>query len=255
MLISVVTVCLNSISTIGDTLASVAVQRDANVEHIVIDGGSTDGTLDMLHRHGGRIATLVSELDQGLFDAMNKGLRRATGDVVGFLNSDDVYADDSVLREVAALFESSDADACYADLLYVAADDLTHVVRYWKSCDYRPGLLRRGWMPAHPTFFCRREVLQRVGGFDPAYGLHADFELMVRLFHTQRIRAIYVPRIWIRMRTGGASNRSVGNILRGNRESLRALHDHGIAVSVGGFVLGKLALRVPQFLARPRRSS
>ena len=112
MLISVVTVCLNSISTIGDTLASVAAQRDAEVEHIVIDGGSTDGTLDMLHRHGGRIATLVSEPDQGLFDAMNKGLRRATGDVVGFLNSDDVYADDSVLREVAALFESSDADAC-----------------------------------------------------------------------------------------------------------------------------------------------
>ena len=251
MLISIVTVCLDSIATIGDTLASINGQRGAQIEHVVIDGGSTDGTVAFLQRHADRIATLVSERDQGLFDAMNKGIRHATGEVIGFLNSDDVYADGQVLQAVAALFESPDVDACYGDLLYVAADNPAQVVRYWTSCDYRPGLLRNGWMPAHPTFFCRRKVLEQMGGFNPAYGLHADFELMVRLFHVARIRTRYVPRVWVRMRTGGVSNRSLRNILNGNRESLRALRDHGIDVSLARFVLGKLTLRLPQFLARP----
>jgi glycosyltransferase involved in cell wall biosynthesis len=245
--ISVVTVVFNGASTIEDTILSVARQTHADIEHIVIDGGSTDGTLDVIARHRDRLAIVVSEPDSGLYDAMNKGIAAAAGDVIGTLNADDVYADDSVLGQVATAMQDPSCDACYADLIYVDARDAVKVRRVWRSRVFSPGLFLSGWMPAHPTFFVRRSVYERYGLFDTAYKLQADFELTMRFMEVHGIKAAYVPRLWVRMRSGGVSNRSVLNVIRGNLEAWRACRRHGFRVGPG-FILRKIASRLPQFL-------
>ena len=250
MKISVITVCRNAAATIVDTLQSVARQSHPDVEHIVVDGASTDATVALVRAHGARLARLVSEPDRGLFDAMNKGIALATGELVGFLNADDVYATDDALAQIAAACADPAVDACYADLVYVRADDLRRVVRYWKSGPFRAGLARRGWMPPHPTFYARRSVYAAHGGFDLRFPRQADFELTTRLLEVRRIRAVHIPHILVRMRVGGASNNSVRNILRGNLEAYRACRMHGLAVGPL-FIARKILSRVPQFLARP----
>ena len=248
--ISVVTVCFNSAATIGDTLASVANQRGVNFEHVVVDGASSDATMEIVTGFTPEVARLISEPDRGLYDAMNKGMAAATGDIIGYLNSDDVYSDDDVLQKVAKAFADVNVDACYGDLVYVQQDDISRVARYWRSRPYSPGLIERGWMPAHPTFFLRRSILQELGGFDIHYRYHADFDLMVRLFLRRKIRCAYIPEILVRMRTGGKTNHSIRNVMRGNLESLESLRSHGAAVTPMFFV-GKLLSRVPQFFRRP----
>ena len=250
MRISVVTVCLNSVRTIRDALGSVGRQTLPGVEHIVVDGGSIDGTQEIVNGFTPKVARLIPGPDRGLYDAMNKGLAAATGDVIGYLNSDDVYACDDVLQKVARVFADDSVDACYGDLVYVQQDDMSRVVRYWRSCRYEPGLIGRGWMPAHPTFFVRRSILQELGGFNIRYRFHADFDLMVRLFLLRKIRTAYLPEILVRMRIGGKTNKSLRNIIRGNLESLESLRSHGAAVTPMFFV-GKLLSRVPQFFRRP----
>ena len=250
MHISIITVCLNSAGTIAGALESVGRQTFRAIEHIVVDGVSTDGTLEIVRNFTPKVAQLISEPDRGLYDAMNKGMAAATGDIIGYLNSDDVYADDDVLQKVAKAFADVNVDACYGDLVYVQQDDISRVVRYWRSCPYSPGLIERGWMPAHPTFFIRRSILQELGGFDIHYRYHADFDLMVRLFLRRKIRCAYIPEILVRMRTGGKTNRSIRNVMRGNLESLESLRSHGAAVTPMFFV-GKLLSRVPQFFRRP----
>ena len=250
MKISVITVCYNAAATIEDAVRSVASQDHPDVEHIVIDGGSRDGTQAILERNKARISRLVSEPDQGIYDAMNKGIALATGDVVGFLNADDWYAHPGVLSKVAAQFAQAEVDACYADLVYVDQDDPARVVRYWTSRPYRDGLCERGWMPAHPTFYVRREIYRRHGGFDTRYRLQADYEICMRLLAVKHIKAVYVPEIWVRMRMGGATNRSIRNVWRGNLEAYRAARESGLRVSPL-FILQKLLSRVPQFFARP----
>jgi len=251
MKISIVTVALNARETIADTLGSVAAQTHADVEHIVIDGGSTDGTLDVVGRYRDRLARVVSEPDRGLYDAMNKGIRLASGEVVGTLNADDVYADRSVLETVASAFADPDLDALYGDLVYVDRNDTSRVVRYWTSCDYRDGLFERGWIPAHPTFFVRRRVYERYGLFDTRYHYHADTELTLRFLAVAHIRSRYLPRIMVRMRLGGHTNRSLVNIMRGNLESYRACKAHGLDVTPLYFPI-KFLSRLPQFLRRPK---
>jgi glycosyltransferase involved in cell wall biosynthesis len=248
--ISVVTVCFNSAETIEDTLACVANQRGANFEHVIVDGASSDATMGIVAGFTPEVARVISEPDRGLYDAMNKGMAIATGDVIGYLNSDDVYADSDVLRKISQAFSDGSIDACYGDLVYVQQDDISKVVRYWRSCPYSPGLIERGWMPAHPTFFIRRSILQELGGFNIHYRYHADFDLMVRLFLRRKIRCAYIPEILVRMRTGGKTNRSIRNIIRGNLESLESLRSHGAAVTPMFFV-GKLLSRVPQFFRHP----
>jgi len=247
MKISIVTVCFNAAETIVETLESVARQTHADVEHIVIDGASTDGTMDIVRRSVGRVARIVSEPDGGIYDAMNKGLALATGEVVTFLNADDIYANDGILDRVARLMADPDLDACYADLVYVSKDDPKRVVRYWKSRTYVPGLCLKGWMPAHPTFFVRKSLLDRYGGFDPAFRLQSDFDLMVRLFGLHHIRTRYVPEVWVRMRMGGASNKSLRNVWKGNLEAWRSCRKHGFAVSPL-FIVRKISSRFSQFL-------
>jgi glycosyltransferase involved in cell wall biosynthesis len=247
---SIVTVVRNRADTIADAIASVAAQHYAGVAHLVIDGASTDGTLSTIERHRERLSYFVSEPDAGIYDAMNKGLRAATGEVVGFLNADDVYADEWVLGDVAECFEDPSVDAVYGDLVYVSGADPRRIVRYWRSGEYRPGAFRSGWMPAHPTFFARRAVYERYGGFDLSFRLQADFDLTMRLLEVHRIGFRYLPRVLVRMRTGGATNSSIRNVIRGNLEAYRACRKNLERVSPI-FLVRKVLSRVPQFFVRP----
>lgn len=244
--ISVITVCRNSESTIRSTLESVAGQSYGNVEHIVVDGYSTDNTLEIVHGWSDHRIRLISEPDDGIYHAMNKGLALATGDIVGFLNSDDIYADATVLEQIAAVFQDQNAEVCYADLVYVKRDNLDGVVRYWRSSNFQQGAFARGWCPAHPTFYARRSVYQRVGHFDQSYKLAADADLMIRFLEKDKATAVYVPKIWVKMRVGGQTNLSIGNIIRQNQEILSSLKRHDIQVSRPGFVISKLLNRIVQ---------
>lgn len=250
MKISVITVCFNSAATIQDSLRSVAAQTHADVEHIIVDGASTDRTMEIVRAHGTRLAHVISEPDRGVYDAMNKGIALATGDVVGFLNSDDFFASTAELAFVAKAFDDPAVDACHADLVYVGEHDPGKVVRYWRSNAYRPGQFRTGWMPPHPTFYVRRSVYQRFGGFDLEFRLQADFELTTRFLEVHRIRSLYLPRVLVNMRLGGATNRSLANILKGNLEAYRACRKNGLPVTPL-FMLRKILSRLPQFFAMP----
>jgi len=254
MLLSVITVCRNARRTIAQALSSIHRQSHRPLEHIVVDGASTDGTLDVLQERRAGIAQLVSEPDEGLYHAMNKGIALATGDYLGFLNADDIYASAEVLERIAQAVQAEGVDAAYGDLVYVRQDDPHAVVRYWRSGPYAAGRIERGWMPAHPTFFVRTELLRRLGGFDTRYRFQADYEMMVRLFLKERITSAYIPQVLVRMRVGGHTNRSLRNVYLGNLEAYRACVDNGIEVSPF-FVLQKLFSRLPQFFARPPRQS
>lgn len=250
MRLSVITVCMNARETIGEALASIHGQSYRSVEHIVIDGASRDGTVEVLRAHRAGISRLVSEPDEGLYFAMNKGIALASGEFLGFLNADDIYAEVEVLQKVANVLQSGNVDAVYGDLVYVRQSDPDAAVRYWKSRPYEPGLIERGWMPAHPTLFVRTAILKKLGGFDTRYRYQSDYELIVRLFLKEHITAAYIPEVLVRMRTGGHTNRSVHNIIKGNLEAYRACRENGIKVSPL-FVLQKMASRLPQFFRRP----
>ncbi|MDT8388522.1 MAG: glycosyltransferase family 2 protein [Thiogranum sp.] len=250
MRITVVTVCRNAVSTIEHTIRSVSEQSYQDVEYVIVDGGSTDGTQDVVRKCGGSITRFLSESDNGTYDAMNKGLALATGDVVGFLNADDVFADSTVLGQIAAVFQDQSTAACYADLVYVKKDDIDSVVRYWKSSSYEHGDFASGWCPAHPTFYARRSVYERYGNFDLAYRLAADADLMIRFLEKAQVSVVYVPSIWVKMRVGGQTNLSFGNIVRQNREILDSLSRHGIRASPSRFIFSKVWSRILQRWSR-----
>jgi glycosyltransferase len=236
--ISIVTATWQCAATVGDCLRSVASQTWASREHVVIDGGSRDGTLDLLQRHRDGLSALVSEPDGGLYDALNKGIARCSGEVVGFLHADDVYADDAVLARVADCFADRAVDVVYGDLQYVRRDDTTRVVRHWRSSAFTPRRLAWGWMPPHPTLFVRRRSYAQIGGFDTSYRIAADYDFILRLFSQPGLRAVHLPQVLVKMRVGGASNRSLGNILRKSAEDWRALRRTPVG-AFGG--LGALA--------------
>lgn len=243
--ISVVTAVLDRARVVGDCLQSVLEQTHPEVEHVVIDGGSTDGTLDIVRANSGRVAHLVSERDGGLYEAINKGLAAATGDVIGILGADDVYASRSTLALVAAAMQAG-ADACFGDLVYI--DDQARVVRTWRSSPFRRGRFLRGWMPPHPTFFVRRSVYARLGGYDTRFRIAADYELMLRYLEGARIPSVYVPQTLVRMRVGGTSNRA-GNLARKSAEDCLALLKNGYA-SAPLIVVLKNLRKLPQLLPR-----
>jgi glycosyltransferase involved in cell wall biosynthesis len=254
MKVSVITVAYNSAATIGDTLRSVAMQSHRDIEHIVVDGASNDDTLKIVAREGAHVARVVSERDGGIYDAMNKGLALATGDVVGFLNSDDMLADSTAITSLVEGFSDPGAGAVFGDLLMVDPIDIARVRREWRPGPHHPGALLRGWMAPHPTLYVRREVLLGCGGFDLAYRLQADYDLELRLFEVARVRSVYVPRVIVRMRMGGATTGSWRNVLSGNLEAERAARSHGFR---GGwiFIATKVLSRVPQMLRRTRTAS
>ena len=248
MKISVITATWNCVGTLGDCLDSVASQQWRDREHLVIDGASTDGTVALLDSRREQLAVVLSEPDRGIYDALNKGIARATGDVVGFLHADDVLADERVLSRVAACFEDRDVDAVYGDLVYVGQNDPDRVIRDWVSRPFAPYLLRQGWMPPHPTLYIRREVYARLGGFNLQYRIAADYDFMLRLFSQPDINSQHIPSVLVKMRVGGASNRSLANILKKSHEDWQVLR----ANQVGGLgaLLWKNLSKLGQF--RPR---
>ena len=225
--ISLVTATLNSGHTLQQCIDSVRAQSVA-VEHLLIDGQSTDETLAVVNAHPDHFARVVSEADSGLYAAMNKGISLATGDIIGILNADDFYAASDTLATVAEAFSDSAIDACYGDLEYVSAEDSSRVVRRWHAGAFGHEKFFNGWMPPHPTLFLRRRVYERCGLFREDVGTSADYEFMLRVFVKHGITAAYIPRVLVRMRTGGASNRSLAARWRANRNDARAWQVNGL---------------------------
>jgi len=251
--ITIITVCYNSGKTIEETLQSVKAQRYSNVEYIIIDGGSTDNTLEIIQSFRSNIHQIISEPDKGIYDAMNKGIALATGDVIGLLNADDIYANDNVLTHVAKAFQDPMLDACFSDLIYFSSHSPDKVLRYWRGSAFRPGLFAKGWCPAHPTFFVRRGVYDRFGVFDISYKGGNDVELMMRFLEKHRIRSEYLPEVMVKMRAGGVSNNSVKGIVQQNRQILIAAKKLDIAISPWLFILHKVLSRLTQWIAKPKR--
>jgi len=226
--ISIVTVCFNSSATIADTLRSVAGQRGVEIEHIVVDGASTDATLAVLNEHGGHVAHRVSEPDRGIYDAMNKGVRLSNGDVVAFLNADDVYAHDEVIARVALIMEREQLDALFGDVMFFDARYPACRVRRYDSGRFTPERLAWGWMPAHPALFLRREIFERIGPFRTDYRIAGDFEFVARAFRTGELRYHHLPEVLVQMRVGGISTSGWRNTLLLNQEVMRACRENDI---------------------------
>jgi glycosyltransferase involved in cell wall biosynthesis len=223
MKVSIVTATYNSAATLGDCLQAVQTQSYGDIEHVVIDGASRDGTMALLNQHRDKLAVLISEPDKGIYDALNKGIAHATGDVVGFLHSDDFYADADVIARVAAAFADPTVHAVYGDLDYVSKVDTTKRIRHWRAGHCKAWDLALGWMPPHPTLFVRRHLYDTVGGFDLRFKIAADYHSVLKLFSIPGFKSTYLPQVLVKMRVGGASNRSLANILRKSREDLSAL--------------------------------
>lgn len=246
MEISVITATYNCAATILDCLSSVTAQTHTEREHIVIDGMSTDGTIETVKAHDKQVDVLIREPDRGIYDALNKGIARAKGEVIGFLHADDFYPHKDVLTWIAHAFEYPQVQAIYGDLRYVSGSDPSRVVRNWRAGPYAPHRLAWGWMPPHPTFYVRREVYEQHGAFDTTYQIAADYDCMLRLLTRLDGRVFYIPKTLVHMRTGGISNRSLHNILIKSSEDLRALRRN----KVGGAraLLWKNFSKLSQFL-------
>jgi len=248
MKISIITVCYNSAATIEFAINSVLSQTYPAIEYIIIDGGSCDDTIDIIKSFGKSIATVVSEPDNGIYDAMNKGIRSATGDVIGILNSDDLYADNNVINDVMKCFlNDPDLDILYGDLVYVKKKDLTKVVRKWKSKTYYKNFFEDANVPPHPALFLRSCVYQKEGLFDLKYKLAADYEFMLRIFKKHNLKSKYLNRLIVRMRLGGATNKNFKNIFNGNKEILKAWENSGLKVPITLIPL-RIIKRLTQFL-------
>jgi|SRR5450830_105365 len=246
--ISVITAVYNCQKTITQAIESVLSQSYPEVESVVIDGASTDGTLAILESFRPRLGKLISEKDRGIYDALNKGISEATGDVVGFLHSDDLYQDAHVLEKVARAFEDPEVDAVYGDLVYVKHDDIKQVVRYWRSGAFSQDALSNGWMPPHPTFYVRRSVYEKLGGFDTRYRIAADYDTVLRFLGANKIKVAYIPEILVRMRVGGISNRSLKSIWMKTKEDCLVMKRNRI----GGYfaILWKNLSKISQFLKK-----
>lgn len=236
-----------------DTIDSVLSQDYPNIEYIVIDGGSTDGTVDMIKSYDGSISKYISEPDNGLYDALNKGIALATGDVVGFVHAADLFADSSVLSSVARIMNESGSVAVYGDLLYVAKDDCLRTIRYWRSGEYCPSRLKYGWMPPHTALYITKDVYERAklaNGqyFDTSFRIASDYDFMMRVLAKLKVHPVYLPKVLVKMRVGGASNRSIRNLFRKSREDYRAIRRNNIGNF--GTLLAKNFRKLPQFLQK-----
>ena len=228
MKVSIITVCFNSVNTIADTIKSVLSQDYPNIEYIIVDGGSTDGTVDLIRKHGQRVSQWISEKDRGMYDAMNKGIAMATGDVIGILNSEDVYINSNVITKLMHVMRSQNTEVVFADLVLVDPDNPNKVVRYYDSGRFHPNKFKFGWMPAHPTVFVRRELYQRVGPFSTTYQIAADYEMLIRMLAIEKASYAYYPKPVVRMRIGGASTSGISRSWILNQEIVRACKENGI---------------------------
>lgn len=228
MKITIITVCYNSASHIEDAINSVTAQDYMDIEHIVIDGDSTDGTKKLIENHANKLGYWISEPDQGIYDAMNKGIKSATGDVIGILNSDDFYYDNKVISKIAETFSDPKIDAVYGDLIFVDPDNLNRTVRTYSSKKWHPDRFAKGYMPAHPTFFVRKEFYDKHGLFEVDYKIAADYEMLIRLLYVHKLNYKYLPMKLVKMRKGGVSSNGIKSNITLNNEIIRACRKHGI---------------------------
>ncbi|MDD4939884.1 MAG: glycosyltransferase family 2 protein [Candidatus Omnitrophica bacterium] len=249
MKISIITGVLNRAGTMESCIKSVLSQTYKGIEYIIIDGGSTDGTLDIINRYKDKIAVTVSSPDKGIYYALNKGIGFSTGDAVGFLHSDDFYAHEKVVERVADVFEREGVDSCYGDLQYVNRDDPGKIIRYWRASGFSYEKFKYGWTLPHPTFFVRKSIYERYGCFNTDFKISADYELMLRFLLKNRISIGYIPEILINMRRGGLSNKGLKNIIIKRLEDYNAWKVNGLKINFG-IVFLKNLVKAPQFIRR-----
>ncbi|MBN7771293.1 glycosyltransferase [Marinobacter daepoensis] len=252
MSVSIITVSFNSEATIRGTLESVRNQNYENIEHVVVDGASKDQTISIVNEYREGLGTVISEPDQGLYDAMNKGVSASTGDIIGILNSDDFFESDDVIAAVVKVFENHpEIDVVFGDVVFVEPKNLEKITRYYRSGHFRPWKLRFGWMPAHPATFVRTSAYKRVGMYRQDMRISADYEMFVRWLLVEKLRYEYLPRVLVRMRSGGVSTSGVKSSIRLNREIVRACRDNGVYTNIL-FVLSKIPFKLMELLRRPK---
>lgn len=240
MKVSIITVSFNSAKTIADTIDSVLNQDFPDIEYIIVDGDSTDGTVDIIRQNENRISQWISEKDQGMYDAMNKGIAMATGDVIGILNSDDIYMNTHVISDLMRVMQSQNTEVVFADLILVDSSNQNKIIRYYDSGRFHPSKFKFGWMPAHPTVFVKRELYQKVGKFSTTYQIAADYEMLIRMLAIEKASYAYYPKPVVRMRSGGASTSGISRNWILNQEIIRACKENGIYTN-----LFMLLLKVP----------
>lgn len=224
--ISIITVAFNAQNTIERCINSLLQQRFKNTQYIIIDGGSTDDTVAIIEKYSANVDIFISEPDNGIYDAMNKGIALATGDVIGTINADDFFADDDVLDNIAKVFSEQDTLILYGDLDYIDPSD--KVIRKWRSGKYSRGMFNWGWMPPHPTFYCKKSLFDKLGVYKLDYGSAGDYELMLRFIHSNNINAYYLNKVLIKMVVGGVSNKSLSNRVQAMRFDLKAMRNNNI---------------------------
>lgn len=249
MKISIITATYNSAAHVEDCITSVNNQSFENINHIIIDGKSTDETINIINALPNRVTNIVSEPDRGIYDAMNKGIKCASGDIIGILNSDDFYSSEKIVSAVVGVFEKTGCDAVYGNLDFVDAEKTEKVIRHWNSKRYKDGSFTKGWHPPHPTFFVKKEVYEKYGTFDISLDVSADFELMLRFIEKHRIHAEYLNEVLVKMRYGGESTGSLSKIIEGNRNILKAFRKNGIYVSPF-YPIVRLLPKIKQFITR-----
>jgi glycosyltransferase involved in cell wall biosynthesis len=250
MKISIITVCYNSSLTIYDTINSVNGQTFSNIEHIFIDGGSKDKTVDIINNCSKREKIIVSEKDKGLYDAMNKGIALATGDLIGILNSDDVYSNKNVITNIFNQINNLKVDSIYGDLIYTKFNDLNEITRYWKAGRFKKKKFLFGWMPPHPTFFVKKEIYLKFGSFNLTLNSASDYEIMLRFLYKESISTSYINEVLVKMRSGGKSNQNFRSRLNGNREDRLAWKLNNLKPLAFTFLL-KPIRKISQFISKP----
>ncbi|MCA3894931.1 glycosyltransferase family 2 protein [Vibrio vulnificus] len=248
MKVSVITATYNSSQTIVDTVRSLEGQTYSDIEYIIIDGASKDNTLQVIEQNCSRVSKIISEPDRGIYDALNKGIQAATGDIIGFLHSDDLLAYPQAIADLVNTMQASQSQAVYADLEYVSKDDISKTVRLWTSGEYQKQNLLNGWMPPHPTFYMRRECYEALGVFDLSFRISADYDSLLRYLWLNSVTMSYLPKVLIKMRVGGASNRSLSNIYKKSCEDIRALKNSQVFWPKA--LLIKNVSKIPQFFRR-----
>lgn len=226
--VSIITVCYNSAKTIKDCIDSVLSQSYNKIEYIIIDGLSTDSTVSIINSYGEKISKFISEKDEGIYDAMNKGIKMANGDIIGILNSDDLFYNNSIIQEMVSVFQNNDCDAAYGDVIFTKQTNLNKVVRYYSSEGFHIDKFRKGLMPAHPSFFVYRKIYANLGYYDTSYKISADFDLLIRFLLINRLRTVYLPKVIVRMRLGGVSTQGFRSVMKINKENMNILRKHNV---------------------------
>lgn len=248
MKVSIITATYNSAKTISDTLKSLNAQTYPDIEYIIIDGGSKDNTLSLIKSSCSRVSVIISEPDKGIYDALNKGILSATGDIVGFLHSDDFFAYPDAVKDIVDAMRESNADAVYGDLNYISSTDNDVIVRKWVSGGFDINKMKLGWMPPHPTFYMKRSCYQRFGSFDLSYRISADYDSLLRYLWVHKVTVKYIPKVIINMRVGGMSNRSLSNMIMKTKEDVKAMKSNKLPWLSA--VAGKNLSKIPQFFKK-----